>query len=227
MSQADQQYLISNLKNMIDYIQQDTKNKIEQIKKDAMQESAKAKGKMLDPEKEKISKKIVKELEEFKVKVKIQESQKKNKLRLEKLKIKIDYVNNIIEEAKLALANKVKDKELYKGVLKKLIIQGLIKLLDSEINVLCKKEDVEVVKSIIVDAKNEFEEIMKTQTIKFKNLQVNITVDEKYNLPEYIIGGVLLTSMKNKIRVDNTLDKRLELLKQSAIPDIRKILFKD
>jgi vacuolar-type H+-ATPase subunit E/Vma4 len=40
---ADQQYLISNLKNMIDYINQDTKNKIEQIRKDAMQESARGK----------------------------------------------------------------------------------------------------------------------------------------------------------------------------------------
>ena len=39
------------------------------------------------------------------------------------------------------------------------------------------------------------------------------------------IGGFYITSMKNKIKVDNTLDKRLELLKQSAIPDIRKILF--
>jgi vacuolar-type H+-ATPase subunit E/Vma4 len=31
--------------------------------------------------------------------------------------------------------------------------------------------------------------------------------------------------LKSKIRVDNTLDKRLELLKQSATPEIRKILF--
>jgi len=40
---SDQQYLISNLKNMIDYINQDTKNKVEQIRKDAMSESNKGK----------------------------------------------------------------------------------------------------------------------------------------------------------------------------------------
>ena len=39
------------------------------------------------------------------------------------------------------------------------------------------------------------------------------------------IGGVFLTSHKSKIRVDNTLDKRLELLRQSATPEIRKLLF--
>ena len=38
-------------------------------------------------------------------------------------------------------------------------------------------------------------------------------------------GGVFLTSHKSKIRVDNTLDKRLELLKQNATPEIRKLLF--
>ena len=34
-----------------------------------------------------------------------------------------------------------------------------------------------------------------------------------------------MTSHKSKIRVDNTLDKRLELLRQSATPQIRKLLF--
>lgn len=182
---------------------------------------------MLDPEKEKISKKIFKELEEFKVKCKIQESQKKNKLRLEKLKVKIDYVNNIIEESKTALVQKVKDKALYKKVMTKLIIQGLVKLLDADVNLVVKKEDADLVRGVIDEAKSEFESMMAAQTIKFKNLKVNITVDEKYFLPDYIIGGVMITAMKSKIRVDNTLDKRLELLKQSAIPEIRKILFKD
>jgi vacuolar-type H+-ATPase subunit E/Vma4 len=36
-----------------------------------------------------------------------------------------------------------------------------------------------------------------------------------------------MTAHKSKIRVDNTLDKRLELLKQTATPEIRKILFKN
>ena len=34
-----------------------------------------------------------------------------------------------------------------------------------------------------------------------------------------------MTSMKNRIKIDNTLDRRIELLKQTAIPQIRKMLF--
>ena len=37
----------------------------------------------------------------------------------------------------------------------------------------------------------------------------------------------MITSLKNKIRLDNTLDKRLELLKQRATPQIRELLFKN
>lgn len=136
-------------------------------------------------------------------------------------------VNSIVEETKTVLVSKLKDTNTYKTVLTKIIIQGLIKLLEPEVNIVCKKEDANLVKQVIKDAKNQFEKMMAEQTVKFKELKVNITVDEKYFLPDYIIGGVMMTAMKSKIRVDNTIDKRLELLRQSAIPEIRKLLFKD
>lgn len=134
-------------------------------------------------------------------------------------------VNSLVEETKTALVEKIKDKKLYKDVLTKLIIQGLIKLLETEVNIVCKKEDVELVKSILQEAKSQFVSLMKEQSVKFKNIDVNISVDEKYNLPDYIIGGVMMTAMKSKIRVDNTINKRLDLLKQQAIPEIREKLF--
>lgn len=134
-------------------------------------------------------------------------------------------VNSLVEETKTAMVEKIKDKKLYKDVLTKLIIQGLIKLLETEVNIVCKKEDVELVKSILQEAKSQFVSLMKEQSVKFKNIDVNISVDEKYNLPDYIIGGVMMTAMKSKIRVDNTINKRLDLLKQQAIPEIREKLF--
>ena len=56
-------------------------------------------------------------------------------------------------------------------------------------------------------------------------MTMNVTVDSKYHLPDTLMDGGFLTSLKSKIRVDNTLDKRLELLRLSATPEIRKILF--
>lgn len=151
-----------------------------------------------------------------------------NKLRLEKLKVKIDCVNNVFDDARSQLLQRIKNKpEEYKTVLQNLVVQGLIKLLEENVNVICKKEDVELLTSVIESAKGEFLELLKSQSQKFKNFKCNVTIDAKYNLPEGVIGGVMVTAMKSKIRVDNTLDKRLELLKQTATPEIRHKLFKN
>ena len=167
-----------------------------------------------------------KELEDYKTKMKIAQSQKMNKLRLEKLKVKIDCVNSVFDEAREELINKIKnDPNEYRNVLKNLMIQGFIKLMEENINIICKKEDYNIVCGLVEQAKTEFLEKLKKEAKKGTKLNMNVTVDSKYYLPETIIGGVFLTSMKSKIRVDNTLDKRLDLLKQKATPQIRKILF--
>ena len=226
MSQ-DPQVLQNNVQKMIKYIQQETEKKVQSINKDAEKEKNLEKALYIKPEKEKIAKKIDKELEEYKTKMKIAQSQKMNKLRLEKLKVKIDCVNSVFEDAKNQLAKKIKSNpDEYKKMLKDLLIQGFIRLLDDKINVLCKKEDYNTVKEILDEAKNEFLEKVKKEAKK--SIQLNdmeVTLDDKFFLPETIVGGVFLTSHKNKIRVDNTLDKRLELLRQSSTPEIRKLLF--
>ena len=119
----DQKFLVENLQRMIKYIQQETDKKVAIIKKEA--------GKDADLEKEKIGKRMEKELEDYKTKMKIAQSQKMNKLRLEKLKVKIECVNTVFEEAKSQLVDKTKNNpEEYRSVLKNLMIQGFIKLLE-------------------------------------------------------------------------------------------------
>jgi V-type H+-transporting ATPase subunit E len=108
-----------------------------------------------------------------------------NKLRLEKLKVKIECVNNVFDEARNALTQKIKGKPGdYKVVLKNLMIQGFIKLLEENVNILCKKEDVEVVTSVVETAKNEFLDLLKRESKKYKNFKMNVTVDPKYFLPD-------------------------------------------
>jgi V-type H+-transporting ATPase subunit E len=223
----DQQFLVNNLQKMIKYIQQETDKKVQMIKKEAAKDADLEKALLINPEKVKIAKKMEKELENYKTSMKIEQSKKMNKLRLEKLKVKIDCVNSVFEEAKNQLALRIKnDEDEYKKVLKDLMIQGFIKLLEENINIICKKEDYNLVNSIVDEAKEEFLEKLKKEAKKSINLtKMNVTVDNKFYLPDNLLGGVFLTSLKSKIRVDNTLDKRLELLKQSATPEIRKILF--
>ena len=182
----DQQFLLNNLQKMIQYIKQETEKKVSNIKKEADKEANLEKALIVKPEKEKISKKIEKELEDYQTKMKIVQSQKMNKLRLEKLKVKIDCVNSVFEDAKTQLVKKIKSNpEEYKKILKDLLVQGFIRLLDDKVNVLCKKEDFDVVKSLIEEAKNEFLEKLKKEAKKSAQIEnLEVTLDEKYFLPE-------------------------------------------
>jgi V-type H+-transporting ATPase subunit E len=108
-----------------------------------------------------------------------------NSIRLERLKVKIDCVNSVFEEARIHLLEKIKNKpEEYKNVMKNLIIQGLIKLLEDEVNIICKKEDYDLVCSIVNQAKEEFLIKLKSESKKYQAFNTEITVDTKYHLPE-------------------------------------------
>jgi len=183
----DQQFLLNNLQKMIQYIKQETEKKVTNIKKEADKEANLEKALIIKPEKEKISRKIEKELEDYKTKMKIAQSQKMNKLRLEKLKVKIDCVNSVIEDTKTQLIKKLKNNpEEYKKILKDLLIQGFIRLLDDNINVVCKKEDYDLVKDLIEVAKKEFIDKLQKEAKKAVQIDPNkfiVTLDEKYFLP--------------------------------------------
>ena len=182
----DQQFLVNNLQKMIKYIQQETDKKVQMIKKEAAKDADLEKALLINPEKVKIAKKMEKELENYKTSMKIEQSKKMNKLRLEKLKVKIDCVNSVFEEAKNQLALRIKnDEDEYKKVLKDLMIQGFIRLLEEKVNIICKKEDYDIVNELVDEAKNEFLEKLKKEAKKSINLsKMEVTVDTKYFLPE-------------------------------------------
>lgn len=218
-----------NMDAIISYINEQRRKQVDKIKSDLRKEKDLEEEMHYKPEKERLMKKIDKELEEYKTKMKIKQSQNFNKIRLEKLKVKIDCVNDIFEQAKKTLRDRIQNnKKEYQKILKNLIIQGCIRLLDNKINVICKKSDYDLVKGILNDAKDEFLEKLKKEAKKSVQLpKFEVTLDGKNFLPENLTGGVFLTSLKTKIRVDNTLDKRLSLLQQNSTPQIREVLFAD
>lgn len=104
---------------------------------------------------------------------------------MEKFKVKIDYINSIFDETRTALANRIRNRpEDYRNTMKNLIIEGLIKLLDENVNVICKKEDVNLVRSLLNPAKEEFLDLLRQNSNKFKNFELNLSLDSKYYLPD-------------------------------------------
>ena len=76
----------------------------------------------------------------------------------------------------------------YAELLKNLLIQGLIKLIEPKITLRCRKSDVDALQSVIDDAVAKYKELMLSQVKALKDkddIPCAVTIDEKNFLPEY------------------------------------------
>lgn len=107
--------------------------------------------------------------------------------------------------------------------------------MEPEVNIRCRKSDLDLVKKVIEPAAEEYKKLMKKEVKVFKDREVpiKINIDENKFLPEFdenegaesCMGGIILHTRKGRIVCANTLDDRLQLVYQDAIPEVRKVLF--
>lgn len=109
------------------------------------------------------------------------------------------------------------DRAAYSKLLKDLILQGLIRLLEKEANVYCRQQDLALVSEQAKLAEKEYAE--KT------GLKCKITVQQKSHLPADSFGGVVITAFEDRIKVFNTLEQRMALVYEQQLPLIRGMLF--
>lgn len=74
-------------------------------------------------------------------------------------------IRNVLEEARQKLTEVAKDIDLYQKVLQKLIAQSLFRLIEPEIVVRCRKQDLGLVENAINSVKNEYKEATKKDVI--------------------------------------------------------------
>lgn len=93
-----------------------------------------------------------------------------NQARLKVLKAREEHIRNVLEEAKKKLIDVTKDREMYKKVVHKLIAQGLFQMLEPQVNVRCRKEDLSIVQEMVQPAIDEYKAATKKD--------VKITIEE-------------------------------------------------
>jgi V-type H+-transporting ATPase subunit E len=95
----------------------------------------------------------------------IERSTKVNEARLKKMKERNDCMDAIREETKDHMLRSVVNPEnlSYRNAVKNLIIQSMIKLLEKELIVRCRREDVRLLKDLIPECEKEYEAIMKKE----------------------------------------------------------------
>jgi V-type H+-transporting ATPase subunit E len=144
--------------------------------------------------------------------------------RVKKMKVRDELLQNLVAESGSKCAVVARGQN-YPQLLQKLIVQGLIKIEENEVTIYCRGEDVATVSKILPDAVKEYVDIMKRESgVTLKPL-VKVNEDRSKDLSDKTYGGVLLTALDGRIKCDNTMASRLNLVYEELLPSIRAILF--
>ena len=144
--------------------------------------------------------------------------------RVKKMKVRDELLQTLIKESGSKCAVVARGQN-YPQLLQKLIVQGLIKIEENEVVIYCRKDDVATVKKVIPDAVKEYVEIIKREAGVTLKPDVKVNEERSKDLGEETHGGVLLTALNGKIKCENTLASRLNLVYEELLPSIRAILF--
>ena len=106
----------------------------------------------------------------------------------------------------------------------------MIKLLEPELLLKCRKEDQKLVQDLIPECEQEFVDIMTKESSSETEVQYKtklrllegeyLTIEEGGEC-----GGVVLYTLNRKIVCPNTLKSRLDLCFEELLPHIRRLLF--
>lgn len=208
------------LNKMQAFIKKEAEEKAREIKLKADQEYEIEKTNLVRQETSNIDSNYEKNLKKISLEKQIMKSTIDNKIRLKVLNKRNDSLNDIFEETQKQLRAKItKDKALYKDILHKLILESVLRLLETNVIIQVKEKDVSIVKNnaFLNKIVQEYKETTNGKDIK-------LTVSNKF-LNAELIGGVVVKDSLEKIELDNTIDERLKLLHEEALPAIRLEMF--
>ncbi|XP_004627734.1 V-type proton ATPase subunit E 2 [Octodon degus] len=205
------------IKHMMAFIEQEANEKVEEIEAKAEEEFNIEKGRLVQSQRLKVMEYYEKKEKQIEQQKKIQISTLRNQARLKVLTARDELVSELLREAKLRLCRIVADPIMYQELLDKLVLQGLLRLLEPIVMVRCRPQDCLLVQAAVHKAIPEY--MMVSQN------QVQVQIDQEAQLASNTAGGVELYSGNHMVKVASTLESRLDLSAQQKMPEIREALF--
>jgi len=221
----------NQIAQMISFIASEASDKANEIQKKGEEEFSIEVHRLITEQKEKIRAGYERRVKQIETKYAIEKSMAINKQRLEKMKARQEVMVKISNDSRATLVTDLASQDKSKPFITKLIVQGLLMLLENEVSVKCRERDVALVKSCLQPASDEYAKLIKAETKATKS--VKLTIDSSYLDPAPVpgkeqpscLGGVMLICQGGKITIDNTIDARLNLVMEQAKPKIRDLLF--
>jgi len=212
------------IQQMMNFILNEAKDKAEEIEAKALEDFNIEKLKLVQQMKEKIRGEFTRKAKQVETQRAIARSTAINNSRLQKIAARQEVIGNLTQDVKAKLGNVTSNEAQYKKLLTDLIVQGLLMMIEDEVTVRVRQSDAKVAASCLDAAAAKYAQLIKEQTGVSK--RVKLTMDSTPLKPApACLGGVFLTAMGGALKLDNTLDARLQLQMDNDKPAIRQILF--
>lgn len=205
------------IKHMLAFIEQEANEKVEEIDAKSEEEFNIEKGRFVQTQRLKIMEYYEKKEKQIEQQKKIQISTIRNQARLKLLTAQNDLISHLLDDVKVKVIRLVENPEVYQGLLYKLVLQGLLRLLEPVMIVRCRPQDHLLVEAIVQKAIAEY--------MRVSQKHAKVQVDREVHLPMNAVGGVEVYSGNHRIMISNTLESRLDLIAEQKVPEIRKALF--
>jgi len=139
--------------------------------------------------------------------------------RVKKMKARDEMLNQLKAESLVKLAAFTKT-PAYNTLLHGLIVQGLLKIQEQNVEIRCLETDRASVTKMLPAALKELgSKLTSGMTMP------TVTVSATALLPKTTTGGIVLVAYEGRIVVDQTLDERLAIAYKGVMPNVRKSLF--
>jgi len=222
----DDEEVQKQLDHMIKFIYREAEEKASEIHAKAMEEFSIEKQRIVQEERIRIMKDFEKKEKQIEVQKKISYSNELNNSRLQVLKSREEGVQKLLGEAHHRLRALTQDPNSYKKLLQALTVQGLIKLQEQKVQIVCRAQDVALIKQVLPLAIAEYaQKSGKTVDISINQSEPLPPGPELSNGGDICSGGIVLSTMDGRIICANTLDARLSMVFDQKLPEIRTILF--
>ena len=212
------------VQDMSQFMQRTTKDTVERINKKTNDDVNYNMEKMIADEREKIVEKFEADLEAKIIDYKIHKSKLQNGERINKMRQTNAMVESLLKEAKVEMHNQLQaDEDRHKELIKDLMVQGFIKMIEPRMILKVRQSDVDLIESQLEDAIAIYKEKMLNEVEAFKgkdDFKCNIEIDKNSFLPEWneedpknsCLGGFIMYAKKNRIVCSQTLDDRMALV---------------
>mmetsp|Transcript_22342 Transcript_22342/g.37378 ORF Transcript_22342/g.37378 Transcript_22342/m.37378 type:complete len:222 (-) Transcript_22342:215-880(-) len=211
------------IKQMVNFIMQEAHEKVNEIRIKTDHDFNLEKQNLVHNGKLKVQEEYAQKEKDLEIEQRVSRSAAVGDSRIKKMKARDELLEELKESTLKELESFCKTPQ-YKDFLKAIIVQGLIKIEEDEVEIYVREEDRTLVQSVLPDAIADF---------KYKMAEADRPAQPKVSIAQAPLpaklchGGLVLTAASGKIVLNQTVDERLQIAYTDMMPSVRHGLFSE